>query len=154
MNAVPFGYDYILPRYQRALSLLAEWWLPLGAYPVLFLKAVTFFPREWFLPVAVALSIPYVLRKFIAGVLDLSSDGRRHVEIQANGVEFGRDKADWWISKDGIRRIRQYPWGTTSIRLRNGSHIDIPTHLITPVDRELLQESVEKPRTEQEMVSA
>lgn len=153
MNAVSFGYDYVLPRYQRALSLLAEWWLPLGVYPVALLRVASF-PKHWLFLAVIAISIPYVLRRFISGVLDLSSDGRRHLEIQGNAVEFGRDKADWWISAEGIRRIRRYPWGTTTIRLRNGSHIDIPTHLITPVDMELLRGSMRKPRAERRTVSA
>ena len=154
MNAVPFGYDYVLPRYQRALSLLAEWWIPLGVYPLVLVRAASLFPKYLLPLILIAISIPYLLRKFIAGLLDLSSDGRRHLEIQGNAVEFGRDKADWWISTDGIRQIRRNPWGTTSIRLRNGSHIDIPTHLIKPVDMELLQGSVEKRRPEREKVSA
>ena len=154
MNAVPFGYDYALPRYQRALSLLAEWWIPLGVYPVALSRAASLFPKDWLFLVLLALSIPYVLRRFISGVLDLSSDGRWHLEIQGNGVEFGRDKADWWISMDEIRQIRRNPWGTTTIRLRNGSHIDIPTHLIKPVDMEIVKGSVAKHRVEREKVNA
>jgi protein-S-isoprenylcysteine O-methyltransferase Ste14 len=132
MNSTIAAFDFTLSRHQRFKTMLSVWWkgIVFLVFWVPFL--ISMFFKELIPAVVVSIVTLFFFRGLLSWTISLMiSTGKTHVEIKENGIGVGTDKADWWVFADGIRKLKENTWGTTSIYHHNGAVIDIPTEELT-----------------------
>jgi len=125
--------------------MLSVWWkgIVFLVFWVPFLIAMFF--RELIPAIVVSIVTLFFFRGLLSWTIGLmTSTGKTHVEIKENGIGFGTDKADWWIFADGIRKLKENAWGTTSIYHHNGTVIDILTEDLNDEVRNEISRGMEK----------
>ena len=124
--------------------MLSVWWKGMVVLALFGTWIASIFASKPIIASALMLLLLFFFRGLLFWLFNLISNGKTHVEIRENGIGFGRDEADLWIFCDGIRKIKENRWGTTSICHYNGTIVDIPTDYLNETVLNILNQGMEK----------
>lgn len=155
MNPTIAALDFTLSRHQRLRTMLSVWWKGIAFLVFWIPSLISMFFKEPIPAVVVSLATLFFFRGLLGWTISLlTSTGKTHVEIKENGIGVGVNQADVWVFADGIRKLKENPWGTTSIYHHNGAVIDIPTEELTEEARNEISKGMNKYAAERKKLNA